>query len=87
MFWHQNRKPARHELTVMDSSGDTVLATWDPEIAGEVDAALEKFTALAREGYLLYIPDNGIRSADGEKLTAFDASAPLIVAVSQPVGG
>ena len=77
----------KHELTVMSSSGDTVVATWDPALAAEVDGAFAEFSRLIRDGYLMYKPDGGADSATGEKLAAFDPAAELIIAVRQPVGG
>lgn len=77
----------RHEITMMSNSGDTKLATWDPELAAEVDSAFATFVSLQQSGYLLYKPDGGADSASGEKLTAFDPAAEVIIAVRQPVGG
>lgn len=90
MFWRKSQPTItkkRHELTVVDSSGDTVMATWDPELEAEVDSVFATFTSLQKQGYLLYRPDGGRDSATGEKLTKFDPTAELIVAVRQPVGG
>jgi hypothetical protein len=77
----------RHEITVMSSLGDTQMATWDPELAAEVDSAFAVFTSLKAKGYLLYKPDGGASSASGEKLTTFDPAVEVIIAVRQPVGG
>lgn len=41
----------KHELRMMDGSGDRLLLAFDPAIEGETAAAAEQFLALQRQGY------------------------------------
>lgn len=74
----------RHELHVLDPSGDTKVI-WDPERPEEVAQARSTFDALKGKGYLAYRVDRG--GDKGAVLREFDPSADKMILAPQTVGG
>jgi hypothetical protein len=86
MFTKNTTERPRHEIRVLDKTGDTALATWDPELEAEVEAAMAVFTSLRAQGNVLERPDGGADSATGEAMTVFDPSVELYI-VHKPMAG
>jgi hypothetical protein len=74
----------KHELAVMDHTGDT-KTIWDSDNADEVEAARETFNALKKKGYMIYRV--GKLGAKGEQMQKFDPEAEKMIAVPAVVGG
>jgi hypothetical protein len=73
----------KHEMAVMDETGDTKLI-WEEDNQAEVDAAKEMFNSLKKKGYLAYSVDR--KGEKGEVMTKFDPSAEKII-MSPPLQG
>jgi len=74
----------KHEMAVMDSTGDTKLI-WEEENRDEVEAAREMFDSLKRKGYLAYAVNK--KGDKGDVLDRFDPSAEKIIMSPQLKGG
>ena len=74
----------KHEMAVMDSTGDTKLI-WEEENSAEVEAAREMFDSLKRKGYLAYAVNK--KGDKGDVLDRFDPSAEKIIMSPQLRGG
>lgn len=74
----------RHELAIMDKTGDT-KTLWDPHNADEVDIARATFDKFKKKGYLIYrVGENGKK---GTAMNEFDPSAEKMIASPGVVGG
>lgn len=74
----------KHELAIMDHTGDTKLL-WDSDNKDEVDNARESFNRLRKKGYLAYAV-KGKNGDKGEQLKEFDPDAERII-MAPPLGG
>jgi hypothetical protein len=74
----------RHEMAVMDETGDTKLI-WDEDNEDEVSAARTMFNSLKKKGYAGYSVDK--KGDKGTLLTEFDPSAEKIIMAPQMKGG
>ena len=74
----------KHEMAVMDSTGDTKLI-WEEENRDEVEAAREMFDSLKKKGYLAYAVNK--KGDKGDVLDRFDPSAEKIIMSPQLRGG
>ena len=74
----------KHEMAVMDSTGDTKLI-WEEENRDEVEAAREMFDSLKKKGYLAYAVNK--KGDKGDVLDRFDPSAEKIIMSPQLKGG
>ena len=74
----------KHEMAVMDSTGDTKLI-WEEENRDEVEAAREMFDSLKKKGYLAYAVNK--KGDKGDVLDRFDPSAERIIMSPQLKGG
>jgi len=74
----------KHEMAVMDGTGDTKLI-WEEENRDEVEAAREMFDSLKKKGYLAYAVNK--KGDKGDVLDRFDPSAEKIIMSPQLKGG
>lgn len=74
----------KHELAVMDHTGDTKLI-WDEDNEVEVDAARQMFDTLKKKGYIAYSVDK--KGEKGEVIKKFDPTAEKIIMAPPTVGG
>ena len=75
----------KHELAIMDHTGDTKLL-WDSANKDEVDNARETFNRLTKKGYLAYAV-KGKNGDRGEQVKSFDPEAERIILTPPLVGG
>lgn len=74
----------KHELCVMDDTGDSKLI-WEEDNQAEVDAAKQMFDSLKKKGYLAYKVDK--RGDKAEVIDHFDRSLEKIIMAPQMKGG
>lgn len=74
----------KHEMAVMDQTGDTKLI-WDEDNDVEVEAARTMFNSLKKKGYLAYSVDK--KGEKGTQMSEFDASVEKIIMAPQMKGG
>lgn len=73
-----------HELSVMDSTGDT-KTIWDADNATEVANARRTFDDFKKKGFAIYrVEGDGDR---GEIMHKFDPEAEKMIAVPRMAGG
>ncbi len=75
---------AKHEMAVMDETGDTKIV-WDEDKQIEVDEARSTFERMRKKGYAAYKVDK--KGEKGELITEFDPSAEKIILSPQMKGG
>ena len=74
----------KHEMAVMDETGDTKLI-WDEDNDVEVEAARSMFNSLKKKGYAGYSVNK--KGDKGELLAEFDPAAERIIMAPQMKGG
>ena len=84
MLAEQTTITTRHELTIMDRTGDTKII-WDSGKPDEVAAAKKSYDDLKKKGYMAYaVKKNGEK---GELIHDFDEEAEKIILAPRMVGG
>lgn len=76
-------EPIRHELCILDTTGDTRVG-WSPVMDAEVSEARATFDRMRAKGYLAFRPDE---TGNGTMLAEFDATAERIIMTPPAVGG
>ena len=76
--------PAKHEMAIMDLTGDTKIV-WDVENEAEVDHAEKTFKDFKKKRYLAY--SVGKKGKKDEILHKFDPGIEAMILVPPVVGG
>lgn len=74
----------KHELCVLDETGDTRLI-WEEGNQVEIDAAKRMFDDLRKKGYVAYSVNK--KGDKGEVITEFDPSLEKLILAPQMRGG
>jgi hypothetical protein len=74
----------KHELSVLDETGDTKIV-WDEDKAAEVEEARGTFDRLRKKGYVAYRVNK--KGDQGEVMERFDPAAEKIILSPQLLGG
>lgn len=76
---------AKHKLYILNRSGHTALAEWDPKSAVEIKTAEEVFGDLQTKNFHMFDASSPLETK--QELTEFDPKAKEIVAFGQLEGG